>query len=398
MLTVSDRFRASIFETHRVSIAATIYTPTGTPPPAAAQVIGGQVRLDSNARVRRQGSITVGFDLEANLDYVRHLPFGGYVKIDRGILYADGTYERPTIGRLRVDTVSWSELEGQATLELSDRMAQVQDEPFTSPFTPNYMHPSDAAVQAVQEVFGGSIVYHVRTDPASEPTLVDAVYDQDRAQAVADLASSVGAAAYFDATGDFVIAPNPPDPSTATPVWEFDVGEGGTLLDLQENLDRSAVRNGVAVRGQAAADSPPVYSLAVDGDTSSPTYWGGPFGKVALIVNLTSVQDQAQADETAVSLLNLRLGLARTITLRGVPMPALEPDDVVLARFPDGREEQLLVNAVQLPLDVASPIELVVTGHYQPTALLSTRRSKIKTYAGAKAWGAELADARLVEA
>jgi hypothetical protein len=397
MLAVSQRFLDALVESHRVTVAATIIPPGGSPAPAAAQVISGSLRMDRDARIRRQASVTVGFELEPNLDYIRTLPFGGYVELGRGILYADGAEETPTLATLRVDNVSWSQSQGQATLELSDRMAQVQDSSFPTPWTPNGLHPSDAIVDTVQELFGSSIVYHVSTTPATEPTLVDATYDQDRAQAISDLASSVGAAAWFDAAGDFVLAPLPPDPATVTPVWEFEVGEDGTLEEVQENLDRSAVRNGVAVRGQADASSPPIYSLAVDDDSSSPTYWGGPFGKVALIVSLTSVQSQAQADATAASLLNLRLGLARTVTLRGVPMPALEPDDVVLACYPDGREEPLRVNAVQLSLEPGSSMDVTVTGHYRPD-MLDRRRARppaIRLYAGDAAWR-ELAGATVV--
>ena len=398
MLATSDKFKIAMRQSHRVSIAATIHPPAGSGlPPAAVQIIGGGLRLDRDARVRRQGSIVIGFELDADLDYVRHLPFGSYVALERGVLYADGTFERPQVGYMRVDVGGWSEVEGQATLELGDRMAQVQDELFPFPWSPTGLRPSEAAVQAVHDVFGDTIAYHVTTNPATEVPLVDVVYDQDRGQAIADLASSIGAGAYFDAAGDFVLRPNPPDPETVEPVWRFEVGPDGVLEQAQENLDRSAVRNGVAVRGQPAADQPPIYSLAVDDDPTSPTRWGGPFGKVALIVSLQSVQSQAQADATAASLLNLRLGLARTVTLRGVPMPALEPDDVILAAYTDGREERLRINAIQLPLDVTGSMDLTVTGPYRPAATFTRRRRRraLRVTGGARAWEA-LHDARLV--
>lgn len=369
MLPVTPRFLEALLGSHRVSVAVTIVPPTGAP--ITAQAIGGSLRADRDARVRRQGSISVAFDLELAAATIRELPFGGYVLIDRGILYPDGKLERPRVATLRVENVSWSATQGQATIELADRMAQVQDEPFTTPYAPTGLTPAQAAEQLVRDVFGDTILYHV-TATGGTP-LADTVYDQDRAQALGDLASSIGADATFDAAGDFVLAPSPPDPATLTPVWTFDVGDFGTLIETQENLDRSSIRNGVAVRGAAdltvVPPIPPVYALAVDADAASPTRWAGPFGKVAMIVSSTSVQTQAQADATAASLLNIRLGLARTVTLRGVPNPALEPDDVVLARYPDGREEHLRVNAITLPLDPAQPVDVVATGHFRPDAL-----------------------------
>jgi hypothetical protein len=380
MLTVSDEFKASVRESHRVSSAATIYPVEG--PPVAASIISGSLRLDRSARVRRSGSIVCAFDLEDDLDFVRELPFGGYVKLERGLLYPDGRLERPTLAYLRVNTVSWSELEGQVTLELADRMAQVQDDVFRSPWAPRTT-ATQAIVDAVYAVFKDSIGYHVSTDPGTEPVLTDSVFESDRAQAIGDLASSVAATAYFDAAGDFVLEPDPVDPSTVEPVWTYDVGEAGNLEEVQENLDRSAVRNGVALKGQSKAANPPYYTLVSDDDPSSPTRWGGPFGKVALLVNLSAMQTKKQAKDTGASLLNLRLGLARTITFRGVPMPALEPDDVILVRYLNGRNEQLRVASMTMPLDVTNTMEIVATGHYRPEALVPTaRRRRFKTVTG----------------
>lgn len=394
MLAVSQRFVDALRYSHRVSVHATILPPNGAP--LTAQIIGGTLRADRDARVRRQGSIVVAFDLTLAADLVRDLAFGGYVLIERGILYPDGRLERPRVATMRVENVSWSATQGQATLELADRMAQVQDEPFVTPYAPTGLTPAEAARQIVYDVFGDAIAYNVSAVGGS--ALVDTVYDQDRAAALGDLASSLGAVASFDAQGDFVLAPSPGDPADSPPVWHFDVGDDvGTLIETQENLDRSAVRNGVAVRGIGDLTLPPVFALAVDADPDSPTRWGGPFGKVATVVSSTSVQDQAQADALAASLLNLRLGLARTVTLRGVPNPALEPDDVVLASYPDGREERLRVNALTLPLDPTQPIDVVATGHYRPEALTTSRprvEALLHTYGGERALR-ELAGARI---
>jgi hypothetical protein len=444
MLPVSMRFLAALRQSHRVSAAAVILPPDG--PALTAEVLGGSLRVDRNARVRRQATLQVAFDLELaaterrwgqpgafwgepgrtwgavaafelNLDGLRHLPFGGYVQLYRGIVYPDGTVERPLLATLRVDNVSWARSEGAATLELSDRMAQVQDEPFLSPWSAGGLTPSQACQQLVYDVFGDAISYTILTDPAAETALVDAVYDQDRAQAVDELAASVGAAAYFTANGDFMLAPvtlaaterrwGQPGAFWGEPgrtwgsgaAFELDAGPTGTLVDVVENLDRAGVRNGVAVRGQAGADSPLIFALAVDDDPASPTRWGGPFGKVAMIVASTSVQTQEQADQAAATQLAQKLSLTRTVTVRGVPNPALVPDDTVEVCFPDGREELMLVTAVSLPLTPTEPMELLCTGEYRPAVLPTTRTRmpRVRVFGAAAAWR-ELSDARLVPA
>jgi hypothetical protein len=368
MLTVTPRFLAALRESHSISVAASVYRPTALTTPVAVQVIGGEVTIDSDARVRRQASLDIAFDLtdQATRDLVYSLPYGGYCTIERGIRYADGATERVQLGRFRVDSIVWGELQGQSTLTLSDGMAQVQDETLIYPWAPAGVPPSTAAMLAVQSVFGSTIAYHVETDPASEPVLAGGtVYDEDRAAAIADLASSVGAEVLFDNHGDFVIRPRDRPPVVA---WTLDAGDRGSMIAAQETLDRSSVRNGVMVRGQPASDVPPIYSLAVYSDPAAPTRWGGPFGSVALISSSTAVTTQAQADAAARSLLNLRLGLSRTLVLQGIPNPAVEPGDLIQIGFPDGRTEQQLVNAVRLGLDVDGALEVTTTSQYKVTA------------------------------
>jgi hypothetical protein len=298
-------------------------------------------------------------------DAVAQLPYGGYCTVERGITYADGTVERVQLGRFRVDSVVWDEQQKTASLTLNDRMAQIIDERFVTPYAPTGVHPSDAAVTAVQQVFGTSIAYHVLTTPAAEPLLSGAtVYEEDRAAALTDLASSVGAEALFDNLGDFVIRPRAP---ASTVAWTFDAGDHGSLIQVSETVDRSSVRNGVSVRGQPDVDQPPIYALATYDDPAAPTRWGGPFGKVALISSSTAVASQAQADATARSLLNLRLGLSRTLVLQGIPNPALEPGDLIEIVYPDGRTEQQTVNAIRLGLDVTGALEITTTSQVDST-------------------------------
>jgi flavin-binding protein dodecin len=294
---------------------------------------------------------------------VRELPFGGYATIERGITFADGTFERVQLGHFRVESISWHELEGSATLTLADRMAQVQDEAFLAPWVPEGMHPSDAIVAAVHEVFGDAIAYHVSTNPGSESTLTGTVYDESRSQAISDLASSIAAETLFDNLGDFVLRPRD---RPAEVVWSVDAGARGALITAEETLDRSSVRNGVSVRGQPTPEEPPIYGLATHDDPTSPTRWGGPFGKVPLISSSTAVADQAQADAAARALLNLRLGLARTLVLQSIPNPALEPDDLIEVVFADGRTETQTVNRIEIGLGVDGALSITTTSLYRP--------------------------------
>ena len=361
MIEVSDRFLTALRETHTISVAARVYVPSAPTVPIQVPIVDGSLTLDADARVRRQAGVEVAFaaDDPFTLDVIEELPFGGTCVIERGIAFADETVERVALGLFRVDAVVYDAAFGTASLTLSDRMVQVQDEPLLSPWAPAGLKPSNAVVQAVTEVFGESIDYHVETTPSSEPTLTGGtIYDQDRAQAIADLAASVDAEVLFDNEGDFVIRPRS---SGGDPVWTLDAGQRGVLVAASEALDRSNVRNGVAVRAQGEPNTPPIFALATNDDALSPTRWGGPFGKVAMIVTLTGVSTQAQADATAESLLRLRLGLSRTLSLAGVPNPALEPGDVIEVAYPDGRSEEQTINSINLGLGVGGTLSMTTT-------------------------------------
>ena len=363
MIPVTPRFLAALREAHQISVAAAVYRPgdLGTAIPVAVST--GTLTVDRDARIRRQASLDIAFpslEDQATRDLVRELPFGGYATIARGIEYADGTAERVQLGRLRVDSIVWHELQGLATLTLNDRMAQIQDEALTVPYAPAGMHPSDAIVDLVRQVFADTIAYHVQTSPASEPVLGPAtVYLDDRAGAITDLASTINADVLFDQLGDLVVRPS----GRGTVAWTIDAGDHGSMMSADETLDRSSVRNGVVVRGQSDPDQPPFYALATYQDPTAPTRWGGPFGRVALISDSTTVTSQGQADATAASLLNLRLGLQRTISLTALPNPALEPDDLIELVFADGRTEQQVVNSTQIGLDPTGPLTLTTSSN-----------------------------------
>lgn len=363
MVPVSQRFLAALRDVHGMDVAAYVYEPGDDSNPIEVQVSGGNVDANANARVLRQASLDVTYAREDTdmTALLQRLPFGGYCHIERGVRYADGDVERVRLGHFRVESVVLAELQGTATLTLADRFAQVQDEPLPAPWTPDGMHPTDAIVQLVHEVFGPRIQYHVLTDPSSEPVMAGTTYDQLRTEAISDMAQAVGAEVLFDVWGDLVVRPryNPHDA-----VWTVDAGARGVLTKGEVQLDRSSVRNGVSVRGQPDTEQPPIYGLATYDEPTSPIRWGGPFGRVVMIAESTAVTTQEQADAMARSLLNLRLALSRTLNLESVPNPALEPEDVVAVVFPDGHVEQQAIKETHVGLATDAALGLVCVDKY----------------------------------
>jgi hypothetical protein len=350
-------------QSHVIAASCQLLFP-GETTPVDVPVQTGQIRIDRTADNRRAGTIQIPWSLQTGADLgvdLRTLSLGGYAIVNRGIQYADGTAEMIQLGRLRVESVSWDTLDQSASLELADRKSQLRDEPFTTPFDASGLTHSQAAVQIVQGVFGATIDYNTPYQPAT--VIQDTHYSGARTDALTDLTSSVGAEAYFDWDGDFVFAQAPGDSEPV--VWTVDAGTVGVMVNAQENLDRTGIYNGVLVSGQPDAESAPISALATFDDPTSPIRWGGPFGKVALLADSTTVQDVDQAAATAQSLLNLRLKQTRSTTLTIAPNPTLEAGDTIQIDFPDGRVENHLVDAVTTDLGTGSQ-EIITRIHFDP--------------------------------
>jgi hypothetical protein len=365
MRTVSTRFLAALRESHLVESELELLFVGAEP--VLVPLEGGEITLDRTAQVRRSGNVSIPWSLvtgrELGLD-LRTLPLGGYARVWRGIHFGDGTRELVLLGTFRVESVAWLTVDDKATLELADRMAQVRDEGFTAPYSPNGLRAAGAAYLIAYQVFGEAIRYRTLYDPAG--VLTDTIYTESRADAIAELAQSVSAEAYFDAEGNYVFR----RVELEEPVWTVDTGEDGVMLDANEQLDRTGIYNGVYVEGQPNAKGVPVSALVVDSDPSSPTRWGGPYGRVPRVErSRTDVLTAAQAQNVARSLLARRLGLARSLTLSTAPNPALEPDDTLRIRFVDGREELHIVDSIRLDLGPEGAQTIETSSYYTPAAL-----------------------------
>ncbi|HEY3188821.1 MAG TPA: DUF5047 domain-containing protein, partial [Solirubrobacteraceae bacterium] len=346
MQPTTDAFTRLMRQSHVIAATCQLIFPGTTDADAiAVPVEAGQVRIDRTAENRRAGNVEIPWSLRAGADLgvdVRTLPLGGYVLLRRGVRYASGDTELILLGRLRVESVSWGTLDASANLELADRMSQIRDEPFTAPYSAAGKTAATACVEIVQQVFGSDIAYN--TPYAPTDVISDAFYSGQRSDALGTLSRSASAEAYFDANGDFVFARRPA--SDAPIVWTVDTGATGTMVDAHESQDRTGIYNGVLVTGQADGTSPPITALATFDDPTSPIRWGGPFGKVALLADSSSVQTVEQAAATAQDLLRLRLMQTRSLELTNAPNPALEAGDTVQVVFPDGRDERHLIDAV----------------------------------------------------
>jgi hypothetical protein len=178
------------------------------------------------------------------------------------------------------------------------------------------------------------------------------VWDTDRAGAAADLATSIGAEAYFDVTGNLVIADAPL--LGQTPAWTVDASPSGVLLSGDRVRDRARTYNVVVAYPSSLSGASPYAPVVVaDTDPTSRTYVGGPFGRVPFRYTTPAMTTSAQALVAATALLNRVKAVNAQLNVTAVVHPGLDRGDVITVLTPDGSTERHLVDAVTIPLDVA---------------------------------------------
>lgn len=348
MYPVSARFLAALTESHTPAAEVTLFRADSRVEPL--EITGGSVTVDRGQAVRRTCTVTI-----ADTSLIPRTPadklsvYGARMRISRGVQYGDGAKELVPLGVFRLDSVEGDVDEGPVTLTGKGLEAVVADDKFTAPY-----RASGTAVGAVTALIQRSIpdaaVVNRATDAAIGPRTWDV--EGDPWAAVQECAAAVGAECYCDADGVFVVA-ELPDLLTVAPAWTVAAGEGGAYIKADRGMTSDKVYNGVLARGEnTEANVAPVFSLVVDDDPTSPTYWSGPFGHRPTFYTSSTLTNAVTAEGAA--RLKLRAAKAPNATgdLSSLPNPALEPGDVIRLVYPDGTRELHQIQSLSVPLDI----------------------------------------------
>lgn len=233
----------------------------------------------------------------------------------------------------------------------------VWQQPYIVPAGISY---SQAVEAMVRDRLPGHEDFSITTVPQTVPVLVYGLQQgSDPWQDIQDLASAVGCECFFDPAGTFVFRPVP-DPRLVSPVWTFDDNVNPVVVQARRELSDEQTFNYVVVKGESTSSANAVYAVAFDNDPSSPTYIHGPYGSVVEYVTMPQIITTDQAQLAANAILANSLGASDTVTLTGVPMPALEPGDIVRVISSDVHASGIYsINQIKTPLSPAEPQEIV---------------------------------------
>lgn len=157
------------------------------------------------------------------------------------------------------------------------------------------------------------------------------VWEDDRGQALDQLAQGANLIWQPDRVGGFTVFTNPYLIGISlgdNPAVVFRDGEGGAVVDVSDAKSREGIYNSVTVVAEKYGNQAPVRVTARDNNPLSPTMWGGIFGKQNLVLKSQVPIDLDQCRDLAIRVLNQSLAQQRSWTISVPHYPLLDPGDV----------------------------------------------------------------------
>jgi len=363
---VSEEFLAAVRGSGKRVVIADLYYTNGLVQ-RNIPVYQGNIDADSNADIRRHGQISmvnpsVVGPTASTSGRVTVLSspatiYGTEVVVKAGVEYSSGNQETVPLGRFVIWTSDISYEDGDVIdLELYDRSKYLA----SSGIVKFYDASGQSATTAIQNLcnLGLPALQTVQFDDALTDIVMPAgtTYDSTYLDAILDLSEAIGAEFYFDLLGNAICAPKPfidQNTSILDAVYTTDCGEEGVITALGKTTTRDSVFNGIGVygvtpNGSAAQPFAEVYDL----DPASPTYYNGPFGKAFKRIDRPELTNSDQCLAVAKAELAASTGVAKGISLQTLPIPILEPGDVIKVVYPDDTEELHQIDTIGF--DIAS--------------------------------------------
>ncbi|KUF18863.1 DUF5047 domain-containing protein [Streptomyces silvensis] len=360
MYAISDAFRQALTTSHRIVTRVDAYYG-GQLVAADLPISDGSVTVDRGSKTRRSLSLTV-----ADVKYLPWNPadplavYGQELRVQRGIQFASGP-EMVPLGTFRINEPSADVHDGPVTLTGTTRESAIIDALFMVPTTTKgYGNCVQAIEFLIRQVIPDAPIENLT---GRNPSCPVATWDAgaDRWDAVTKIATAMRAEIFVDAIGRFVIV-NQPDPINTPVSWTIAEGEGGTLISAARQMTRTGVFNAVVVSGEnTASDALPVSGVAYDNDPSSPTRWGGPYGKVPKMYTSALVVTQGDANALANYMLTDLTAPNIQTSIDSLPNPALEAGDCVKVEYAR-RKERFIVQSLTIPLTAEGDFSITLRG------------------------------------
>jgi hypothetical protein len=227
-------------------------------------------------------------------------------------------------------------------------------------FVPSGTNYADAIQDIIEDRLPGTQYNFASTEHTTPKLIFGMSMDSDPWQDAQDLATAIGMELFFDAQGVCTLR-EVPDPGTGQSVWTFSDGANPTIASVTRSLTDQTVYNYITAYGESVDNAVPVSAVSFDDNPNSPTYYLGDYGKVPTSFTSPEITTVEQAQAAADALLNLSIGAAENVELSVVPMPAIEPGDVVTLTIGTVKVTgTFMVNDIETPLSAAEAQTMTV--------------------------------------
>ena len=353
MIATSEKFTTALAKTPQLYTRALLIDGSTF---VELPIASGSVTLDGQAQTRASLALDLALtdtSLVPDSPTDSLAPYGNEIVVERGVIYEDGTTETVNLGIFRTDEVSIDDTGEEVKVSISalDRSAIIIEAVFErAGEIASGTNVADAIEGRIAEAYPD-----YDFDPVTTTVTLPALHyeaGEDRWDFCRGMAEAAQCTLYFDGSGTLVMRPLP---QGFVPVYSITEGEGGTLLGASKRWGREDACNRVVVTGENASQDP-VYGEATDDDPSSPTLYGGDFGRVTFSYSSSYVTSDAQAQSVARNILNQRLGTSQQISFDALVNPALEPFDTIGVRRAqigigtDDIEEFHILDSLSIPL------------------------------------------------
>lgn len=345
MLPSSTVYKQAIHRPHKVAFAVDLLDgPGGEVLAFDVPVFGGSITANLTHRVTRSGTFTVGPEFWPDENAAGLLtPVSTVARVRAGIRYGDGSTEMFPIIVGRVGDLIRND-NGSVTARVDDLAADVIgfrfEQPRTSENVPITTQVRRLILEALPEATFG-------TDDVTDAPTPRLVWDEDRGDALDKLAEAVGGRWFAQGDGSFVLRRYAYD--VGTPVQDIWDGPGGLLTAAVPKLARDGAANSITVVVERFDGGTPFRVTVRDTTAGSPTFFGGPFGRVSRIIKVQTPLTLGEATTYARAQLNASTALLSTWSIACVPDYTLEPGDTIRTRSRGVRSTQL-IDSITYPL------------------------------------------------
>jgi hypothetical protein len=312
----------------------------------------GEVTASLASRVTRTLNLEVSPELFPASPSDLLSPYTAVLKVSTGIGYPDGSREIFPVFTGRIIELDRAD-NGNVQIMGEDLASDVVGFKFEQPQPSIFGNPITSEIHRLilqalpSAVFGTDDVVDADT-----PTLV---WDEDRGQALDDLAEAVKGRWYALGDGSFVIRQYPY--TTGVPVASLVDQSGGLVMTASRAITRAGTANSITVVSERMDGTAPVRATARDNDPASPTYFGGDYGKVSQIIKVQTPLSNSEAQALAISQLAASIALSEQWTISCTPDDSLEPGDTIDVSYRDLSSVQV-IDRISYPLTADGAMNL----------------------------------------